>query len=130
MAINNDMRELTGREKRSIRALARGKCANYDAEYGCLPLDCECFMLGKAYAGGALCKWFRNALLPLKPEIEWVFTGGIALDTKPCAVCGKPFPLNWRQSYCSPKCARMNRRKAYAKNSKAYRDRKRRRVIN
>ena len=35
-------RELTVPERRSIRKLVTGRCANYDQEYGCLPLDCEC----------------------------------------------------------------------------------------
>ena len=39
-------RELTTGERRSIRKLVTGSCANYDSEYGCLPLDCECPMLG------------------------------------------------------------------------------------
>ena len=35
-------RELTVPERRSIRKLVTGSCANYDRDYGCLPLDCEC----------------------------------------------------------------------------------------
>lgn len=33
------VRELTGREKQAIRRLVKSSCANYDEEYGCLPLD-------------------------------------------------------------------------------------------
>lgn len=124
------IRELTGKEKRQIRKLVKVMCANYDGEYGCLPLDSSCFMFGKAYSGGALCKWFRNALMPLDPELERIFTGGIAPDTKPCAICGRSFPLNGRQSYCSEKCAKAGRRKSVARNVKAYREQKRRDVIN
>ena len=40
-------RELTREEKKKIRALVVKWCANYDRECGCLPLDCECYMLGK-----------------------------------------------------------------------------------
>ena len=40
-------RELTREEKRKIRALVTKWCANYDKEYGCLPLECECYMFGK-----------------------------------------------------------------------------------
>ena len=39
-------RELTREEKAAIRSLVAKWCANYDREYGCLPLDCECYMLG------------------------------------------------------------------------------------
>jgi len=123
------IRELTGREKQEIRRLVKTMCANYDDEYGCLPLDCECFMFGKVYAGGVLCKWFRNALLPLNPSLERVFKGGIAPETKPCAVCGGAFPLNGRQTYCSETCTETARRKSVAGNVKAFRERKRRDVI-
>ena len=122
-------RELTGHEKRAIRNLVTTMCANYD-DGCCLPLDSGCYMFGKAYTDGALCKWFRNALLPQAPELERIFAGGVAPDTKPCAVCGKPFPLNGRQSYCSEKCASAGRRKTVAQSVKAYRERKRRGVIN
>lgn len=37
-------RELTGREKQRIKKLIVSLCANYDREYGCLPLDCGCPM--------------------------------------------------------------------------------------
>lgn len=43
-------RELTREEKRAIHKLVKSLCANYDKDYGCLPLDCECFMLGKCIA--------------------------------------------------------------------------------
>ena len=119
------IRELTGRERQAIRRLVKESCANYDSDYGCLPLDGECFMFGKAYSGGALCKWFRDAVLPLDAELERIFTGGIAPDTKPCTECGTAFPLNGRQIYCSDKCAAEGRRKSVAGNVRAYRERKR-----
>ena len=41
-----DARELTRDEKKKIRTLVTGMCANYDRESGlCLPLDCACYML-------------------------------------------------------------------------------------
>ena len=66
-------RELTGKEKRQIKKLVASKCANYDKEYGCLPLDCECYMFGVCYSCSGLCKWFRKALLPTVPELQAVF---------------------------------------------------------
>ena len=39
-------RELTRQEKAAIRSLVKRWCANYDKDAGCLPLDCECYMLG------------------------------------------------------------------------------------
>ena len=44
-------RELTREEKRAIHKLVKSLCANYDKDYGCLPLDCECYMLGKCWTG-------------------------------------------------------------------------------
>lgn len=61
-----DCRELTRQERTAIRALVTRWCANYDREHGCLPLDCECFMLGKCWTG-AYCRYFREAVLPLDP---------------------------------------------------------------
>ena len=41
-------RELTRDERKKIRGLVTGMCANYDSETGlCLPLDCSCYMLNK-----------------------------------------------------------------------------------
>ena len=57
-------RELTREEKRAIRALVTKWCANYDRECGCLPLDCECYMLGKCWTG-ALCRYFGRRCCPL-----------------------------------------------------------------
>ena len=122
---NMQIRELTKKEKLAIRYMVKSMCANYDTEYGCLPLDGECFMFGKLYNNNILCKWFRNAILPLNPKLERVFTGKIAPDIKPCSYCGRQFPINRRQSYCSDKCAKLSRQKSITKNVRAYRERKR-----
>ena len=51
-----DARELTRDEKKKIRSLVTGMCANYDRETGlCLPLDCGCYMLHKCWTG-AYCR--------------------------------------------------------------------------
>ena len=62
-------RELTRQEKAAIRKLVTKWCANYDKDYGCLPLDCPCYMLGKCWTG-AYCRYFRAAVLPLDPVLE------------------------------------------------------------
>ena len=65
-----DARELTRDEKKKIRSLVMGMCANYDRESGlCLPLDCACYMLHKCWTG-AYCRYFREAVLPLNPELQ------------------------------------------------------------
>ena len=67
-------RELTRDERAGIRRLAMGMCANYNPEYGCLPLECPCYMLGKC-STGAYCRYFQNAVLPLEPKLEATLTG-------------------------------------------------------
>ena len=99
-------RELTREEKRKIRVLVTKWCANYDKEYGCLPLDCECYMLGKCWTG-ALCRYFREAVLPLDPALEAaLLTEGPRPEFKLCPICGGPVPLDGRLAYCSESCAR------------------------
>lgn len=51
-------RELTAREKQRIKKLITSRCANYDKEYGCLPLDYDCPMFGICYTNSALCHAF------------------------------------------------------------------------
>ncbi len=62
-------RELTGREKQRIKKLITSLCANYDKEYGCLPLDCDCPMFGLCYTNSALCRYFRSAVLPTDAKL-------------------------------------------------------------
>ena len=78
-------RELTREEKSKIRALVVKWCANYDKEYGCLPLECECYMFGKCWTG-AYCRYFREAVLPLDPALEAaLLTEGPPPVFKPCS---------------------------------------------
>ena len=85
-------RELTREEKRAIRALVTKWCANYDRECGCLPLDCECYMLGKCWTG-ALCRYFREAVLPLDPALEAaLLTEGPRPEFKPVPSAAGPLP--------------------------------------
>ena len=94
-----DARELTRDEKKKIRTLVTGMCANYDRESGlCLPLDCACYMLHKCWTG-AYCRYFREAVLPLNPELQAsLTTEGISPELRACAVCGKPFLPEGRQA--------------------------------
>ena len=83
-------RELTRQEKAAIRSLVKRWCANYDKDVGCLPLDCECYMLGKCWTG-AYCRYFRSAVLPLDPVLERSLTVERITETRPCPVCGRAF---------------------------------------
>ncbi len=105
------LREMTPKEKRAIKKLVLSRCANYDKEYGCLPLDCECPMFNVAYVGSSMCRWFRDAVLPNDPELEAVLR---TQPTKICKYCGKRFLANGRKVYCSESCAEAARREKTA----------------
>ena len=111
-------RELTTQERRSIRKLVTGSCANYDRDCGCLPLDCECPMLGICYTNSAMCRYFREAVLPNDPELEAALQ---ALPTRRCQRCGKPFPVNGRRVYCSDNCAEASRKEQTAARVRKFR---------
>ena len=104
-----EARELTRDERAGIRRLATGMCANYDPEYGCLPLECPCYMLGKCWTG-AYCRYFQNAVLPIEPKLEATLTGREAPALHICAACGKPFIPEGKQMYCSPACQKEGNR--------------------
>jgi len=99
----SESRELTGLERAAIRKLVVSKCANYSREYGCLPLDCECYMINKWWIG-AYCRYFQSAVLPLDPALEATLRGH-AVDMRPCAYCGNAFPAHGKRIYCSSACA-------------------------
>ena len=108
--MSNNYRELTGREKQRIKKLVTFLCANYDKEYGCLPLDCDCPMLGICFTNSALCRYFRKSVLPEDAGLEAVFT---QIPTTHCKQCGKPFPTDGKRVYCSQRCAEEACRKAF-----------------
>ena len=117
MSQNN--RELTGREKQRVKKLVTSHCANYDKEYGCLPLDSECYMFGICYRESSLCKFFQTSVLPIEPELESVF------QPKPmtvCKQCGKSFPVNGKRVYCSERCSEEARRQQTAARVRKYRE--------
>lgn len=103
-------RELTRSELRDIRRLVTAMCANYDSQCKeCLPLDGTCYMFGIAYTNSPLCKYFRNAVLPLNPELEAVFNSKNVSSLKECKYCGKRFVPTGRQAYCSDACEQNGR---------------------
>ena len=117
--MSNNYRELTGREKQRIKKLVPSLCANYDDEYGCLPLDCNCPMLGICFTNSALCRYFRKSVLPEDAGLEAVFT---QISTTHCKQCGKPFPTDGKRVYCSQRCAEEARRKQTAARVRKYRE--------
>lgn len=121
MPMEKIVRELTEKEMRGIRRLVTQKCANYDPEYGCLPLDCNCVMLEKVYCGNAMCRYFRESVLPNDPELNASLQG---LAAKRCKHCGKPFPANGRKIYCSDRCRNASQKKDTAARVRNYRKKK------
>ena len=117
--MSNNYRELTGREKQRIKKLVTSLCANSDKEYGCLPLDCDCPMLGICFTNSALCRYFRKSVLPEDAGLEAVFT---QISTTHCKQCGKPFPTDGKRVYCSQRCAEEARRKQTAARVRKYRE--------
>lgn len=98
-------RELTRKERQMIRKLVTTLCANFDREQGCLPLDGECYMLGKRWSGAYYC-YFRDAVLPADPALKAALTSeSIAPEMQPCPVCGKLILSDGRTRYCSTTCA-------------------------
>jgi len=98
-------RKLTREERREIKRLVADMCANYDRQYGCLPLDYGgCYMIDKWWTG-SFCKYFKNAVLPLNPALEAsLFCEGAPSQEKICPVCGKAYIPTTSQAYCSDAC--------------------------
>ena len=118
-------RELTRQEKAAIRSLVVKWCANYDREYGCLLLECECYMFGKCWTG-SFCRYFRESVLPLDPALEAsLLTEGPRPDFKLCPVCGGAVASDRRQAYCSEACAL----KAHRRQQREYMRKKRGRAV-
>ena len=108
--MDNQYRELTARELQAIRRMVTSECANFDHEFGCLPLDGTCYMFTIAYVNSSLCKYFRDAVLPLDPALEAVFN---RVPVKPCKRCGRKIPAQGRRAYCES-CAVSARKAATA----------------
>lgn len=114
-------RELTKSEKREIKKLVK-QCANFrKEEQECLPFDSCCFMLNKTYAG-TLCKYFKNAVLPLSPNLERVLTKNYDISQKKCGICGGIFNAMKNKRYCSEKCKDIAKKQADRERSRKYRN--------
>jgi len=104
-------RELTAGERVAIRQLVVKMCANYCSHYKiCLPLDCECYMLGKWWTG-AYCKYFQNAVLPTDPMLEAALLGQVVPEARICTTCGHPIYAGSNRALYCDLCAKAARRK-------------------
>lgn len=92
-------------QKRSAVTLIREECANC-FQGQCLPLDTACPQIN---SDSLLCRWFRDAVLPLDGQLHAQVMGAGGLKT--CTVCGGVFrALSNRAKYCAG-CAAKERRK-------------------
>lgn len=66
--------ELTKRELEAVRRSVIEQCGNYDPVEGCLPLNADCYMLGLAYRDSPLCRYYREAVLPARKDLQGVFS--------------------------------------------------------
>ena len=57
---------LTPKQSRSVNALVRRECCNYD-NGDCILLDCTCPQT--ITYSHIICKWFKTAVLPLDKEL-------------------------------------------------------------
>lgn len=107
---DREARELTPKERAAIRRLVVGMCANDDPNYGCLPLECPCYMLGKWWTG-AYCRYFQNAVLPLDSVLEASLMEYTCVPSERiCPVCGVAFIPVTNQAYCSAACRAIGQR--------------------
>jgi len=116
----NRPRELTRKERAETRKLATSMCANFDHEYGCLSLNCDCIMLNKYYTG-SVCGYFLKSVLPVNAVLEKVLTGRDT-ETRPCSYCGTEFPVNGKHAYCSDGCKEKSRRRQKREHIRKKRD--------
>mgnify|MGYP001665822069 CR=1 FL=1 len=95
------------RRRKSV-PLSRGRAPTMTGKRAC-----ACYMLHKCWTG-AYCRYFREAVLPLDPELLVALTvEGSSSELRACAVCGRAFLPEGRQAYCSDACkAEGNRRKS------------------
>jgi hypothetical protein len=62
-------------------------------------------LYGVGYTNTAMCKYFRNSVLPTDPALEDVLTGGEVIETRSCGMCGGAFRADGKKAYCSDACA-------------------------
>lgn len=106
--MTNKQTELSKREKASIHNLVTQECANYDPEYGCLPLDGECYMKTIGYSDSPICPYFKQCVLPLNPDLEARLIGG---NIGTCKLCGKRYLKVGKIQYCSQACREEAKRR-------------------
>jgi hypothetical protein len=78
-------------------------------------------MFTKHFANDKICRYFRDSVLPLDPELEAIF---FDKHLKSCKHCGKKFEYNGRKAYCSESCRKEAQRIMNAARVRKYREKK------
>lgn len=106
--------DMTAGQKKEVKELVKGSCANYDRSTGdCLLMDAACYQTCN-FTG--LCHYFENAVLPVNKVLHAQLVKRDALRV--CSVCGKSFvAASNRSKYCAG-CARVERLKQKAENER------------
>ena len=112
------MAELSNSEKKRIKKHVTNCCANYSKEYGCLPLETECYMFSVGFTDSKLCKYYEQAVMPTDAELYALFKG---IPTRICKQCGQPFSVIGKKDYCSERCAAEARRRQTAERVRKHR---------
>lgn len=110
---------------KSIKALARGECANYDRG-NCLLTDERCHLVNPNYESihdGAIdCDYFLDCVLPAEWNLNDLVSYALWYDEedenplphgmKRCEICQNPFvPTHAKQKYCKGCAETANRKK-------------------
>ena len=112
------MAELSSRDKKRIKKHVANCCANYSKEYGCLPLESECYMFSVGFTNSKLCKYYEQAVMPTDAELYALFKG---IPTRICKQCGQLFAAIGKKTYCSERCAAEARRQQTAERVRKHR---------
>lgn len=109
---------LTPKQSRSVNALVRRECCNYD-NGDCILLDCVCPQT--ITYSHIICKWFKTAVLPLDKELYIRLMKPKNLAK--CAACGKDFIKKAnKEKYCGQcRIAVRRRKKAEYERNRRYR---------
>jgi hypothetical protein len=109
--------EMTAGQKKEVKELVKGLCANYDRVTGdCLLMDAACY---QACNFTGLCRYFKEAVLPAN---KLLYAQLVKLDSiKSCSVCGKSFvAASNRSKYCDG-CSKAVRRRKEAERLRRFR---------
>lgn len=114
MLINdNQILTLIPKQSRSVNKLIRQECCNYD-NGNCILLDdgevCVCPQT--ITYSHIICKWFKNAVLPIDKDLHTEITK--PKNLKRCANCGKNFSSNANKTKYCDNCRIIVRRKKKA----------------